>query len=62
MKAYWCVLYLLLAHHEKTNHFGPLPVCSHANPSSAEATFIQSTRKKKNFETHLNPVMLVLIG
>ena len=31
------------------------------NPSNADATFIQST-DEKDFENHLNPVVLVFIG
>ena len=34
---------------------------SQLNPSNAKATFIQSTRTQRFIETHLNPVMLVLI-
>ena len=32
------------------------------NPSDAEVTFVQSTKKLKNSENHLNPVVLVFIG
>ena len=32
------------------------------NPSSAEATFVQSTRTQKIFKKHFNPVMFVFIG
>ena len=31
------------------------------NPSNAEATFVQSTRTKKTFENHFNPIMFVFI-
>ena len=32
------------------------------NPSNAKAIFVQSTRRQRLFENHLNPVMLVFIG
>ena len=32
------------------------------NPSDAEVTYVQGTKKQNNSENHLNPVMLVFIG
>ena len=32
------------------------------NPSNAEATCVQITRRQNIFENHLNPAMLVFIG